>query len=304
MARGDGKMPLVSVVVITYNSSKYVLETLESIKGQTYSKIELVISDDCSTDETVSICREWIQDNKRRFVRTKIVEFHRNTGVAPNCNRGLHASSGEWLKIIAGDDLLLAEALDDFIAFVNESTKRLVVVSDLLFFHGKSGLFSVSPGNNEMSAESQLKDLLLVDASIVPSIGPSGFLNKNLMDLVGGFDESYPMIEDFPLSIRLLDHGFKIYALNKPCVKYRINKGSISTGSGFSQKFIEMYRICGIPVLRRRRMYLVLWHWKVREFINTRAHGIIRYSVFRYIIKMTSPYAWFIYLRKRKADFR
>ena len=52
--------PLVSVPVITYNSAKFVLETLESIKAQTYQNIELVISDDCSTDNTVQICRDWV----------------------------------------------------------------------------------------------------------------------------------------------------------------------------------------------------------------------------------------------------
>ena len=48
--------PLVSINVITYNSSKFVLETLESAKAQTYQNIELIVSDDCSTDNTVEIC--------------------------------------------------------------------------------------------------------------------------------------------------------------------------------------------------------------------------------------------------------
>lgn len=52
--------PLVSVIVITYNSAKYVLETLESIRVQSYQNIELIISDDCSKDNTIDICRNWI----------------------------------------------------------------------------------------------------------------------------------------------------------------------------------------------------------------------------------------------------
>ena len=54
------KNPIVSVVVVTYNSAKYVLETLESIKDQTYPNLSLVISDDCSTDNTVKLCRKCI----------------------------------------------------------------------------------------------------------------------------------------------------------------------------------------------------------------------------------------------------
>jgi alpha-1,3-rhamnosyltransferase len=60
MPKVKNQKPLVSVVIITYNSSKYVLETLESAKAQTYQNIELIVSDDCSTDDTVEKCREWI----------------------------------------------------------------------------------------------------------------------------------------------------------------------------------------------------------------------------------------------------
>lgn len=52
----DSKNPLFSIIVITYNSSVFVLETLESAKNQAYQNIELIISDDGSTDETVAIC--------------------------------------------------------------------------------------------------------------------------------------------------------------------------------------------------------------------------------------------------------
>ena len=98
--------PLVSIIVITYNSSKYVLETLESAKAQTYQNIELIVSDDCSTDNTVEICHNWIEQNKERFVRTELITVEKNTGIAPNCNRGVKAAKGEWVKLIAGDDVL------------------------------------------------------------------------------------------------------------------------------------------------------------------------------------------------------
>ena len=87
--------PLVSVVVITYNSSKYILECLDSIYNQTYQKIELIISDDCSKDNTVEICRDWLAVNDDRFLGTNLVLSEINTGVSANCNRGVHVSHGE-----------------------------------------------------------------------------------------------------------------------------------------------------------------------------------------------------------------
>ena len=55
---------LVSISVITYNSSKYILDTLDSVKAQTYPNLELVISDDCSTDNTIDLCKDWVKRTK------------------------------------------------------------------------------------------------------------------------------------------------------------------------------------------------------------------------------------------------
>ena len=97
-------LPLVSIIVITYNSAKYLVDTLESIKDQTYKRIELIISDDFSSDDTISICQNWVAQNAERFVNTNIILAERNTGIPANCNRGGIKAKGEWLKFIAGDD--------------------------------------------------------------------------------------------------------------------------------------------------------------------------------------------------------
>ena len=56
--------PLVSVIVVTYNSSKYIIETLDSIKNQTYSNLEIIITDDSSNDMTMSRINNWLDRNK------------------------------------------------------------------------------------------------------------------------------------------------------------------------------------------------------------------------------------------------
>jgi len=115
------KQPLVSIIVITYNSSKYVLETLESAKAQTYQNIELIVSDDCSTDNTVEICQEWIAKNKERFVRTELITAEKNTGIPANCNRGVKSVQGEWVKLIAGDDALLPDCIEYYLFYIKKN---------------------------------------------------------------------------------------------------------------------------------------------------------------------------------------
>ena len=80
--------PLISIIAITYNSAKYIVELLESAKAQTYSNIELIISDDCSTDDTVAVCNSWIVKNTTLFNKLTLITAEKNTGIAPNVNRG------------------------------------------------------------------------------------------------------------------------------------------------------------------------------------------------------------------------
>ena len=108
---------LVTVVILTYNSEEFVIETLESIKAQTYSNIELIISDDCSCDHTVDQCNEWVENNKEYFVNTLVLTVTANTGTAGNCNRALANSKGKWLKFLGADDLLSPDAIENYIKF-------------------------------------------------------------------------------------------------------------------------------------------------------------------------------------------
>lgn len=113
------QFPLVSVIVGTYNSSRFVIETLESIKAQTYVNIELIISDDCSADNTVALCENWLNENDNRFLGSKILTSENNSGIPANCNRGVKAARGDWVKLIAGDDFIsnkyLMECMNDCI---------------------------------------------------------------------------------------------------------------------------------------------------------------------------------------------
>ena len=129
-------MPLVSVAVVTYNSSKTVIETLDSIFNQTYPNLELIVSDDRSTDNTVEICREWIDAHKERFVRTELLTVEKNTGVSANMNRGADACEGEWVKDIAGDDVLLPDCVETCVEYIQNHPEAVCVFANVEVFGG------------------------------------------------------------------------------------------------------------------------------------------------------------------------
>jgi glycosyltransferase involved in cell wall biosynthesis len=224
---------LVSVIVITYNSEKYVLETLASIKAQTYSKIELIISDDNSTDSTIDICKKWIETNRDSFVNSQIVQTSKNTGISANCNRGVNASKGEWIKLIAGDDALLNDCIANNISFTMNESNILCVHSECELYmdnftstnyigHSRNG---DHPFNSKNISAAQQREMLLNRNNGISA--PTLFVNKSALNAIDGFDESLRMLEDVPLWLNLTKAGFKLHFMDCVTVKYRLHSHSV-----------------------------------------------------------------------------
>ena len=218
--------PLVSIIVITYNSSQYVLETLESARAQTYQNIELIVSDDCSTDDTVEICRKWIDEYEERFVRAELITVEKNSGIPANCNRGVKSATGEWIKLIAGDDLLLTNSIKVNVGFVNNNKKVKVLFSRMLVFKtikNEKSIISSYPLASQISkfnkkAESQYKSILSKNFIWVT---PSSFIHCSVFEEIGRFDENYPMYEDYPFWLNITSKGTSLYYMDKKTVMYR-----------------------------------------------------------------------------------
>lgn len=117
---------LLVTVVVTYNQEDLVVETLDSIYEQTYSPLELIISDDCSKDNTVSVVENWVSLHRDRFAEVEINTSPVNTGVSANGNRGLSATHGKYFQIIAGDDLMFPEAIEEKVKFVKEKKQIML----------------------------------------------------------------------------------------------------------------------------------------------------------------------------------
>lgn len=124
---------IISVAVITYNSSKTVIETLDSIYHQTYGaeNIELIISDDASIDNTVAVIDDWLTLHESSFNKVIFFKNEVNGGVSKNINLAWTASTSEWIKTIAemiySCQIVLMIIL---IMFLIETMKTLV-----LYFH-------------------------------------------------------------------------------------------------------------------------------------------------------------------------
>ena len=272
--------PLVSVAVITYNSSKTVLETLDSIANQTYQNMELIVSDDCSPDNTVEICREWIEAHKERFARTELLTVEKNTGVSANMNRAESICRGEWVKPIAGDDLLLPECVEIYVDYVKEHPDAVYVFAKVETFGGDSvrrveidNMFNYDFFN--WSIEQQF-DFLTLERNCIPA--STAFFNRERIIKLGvKNDERIPLLEDWPKWIALLKKGVRFCFIDIVTVKYRVGESAISTRKSLSVEYKKSlalrYIYYGFPndYRKRDKKAAILTYLRLQRFIHNDA---------------------------------
>lgn len=233
ISKENNSNPLVSIIVITYNSSKFVLETLESAKAQTYQNIELIISDDSSKDDTVTICRKWLEENKDRFVHTELITVPENTGIPANCNRGVRASKGEWIKSIAGDDLLHKKCIEENLLFANENNYSAVFSKAQVFKDvcEETNFLFVRPkveGQKFYSREIISKEQYKIMLNFNPIPAPTVFIKRSVLFDLGLFNVEYPYVEDYPMYMKVIKAGYKFAFLSQVTVYYRVHSATLS----------------------------------------------------------------------------
>lgn len=254
--------PLVSVVVITYNSSETVLETLQSVKEQTYHKLELIISDDASIDNTISICRKWVEDNKSFFVNCHLITSSKNTGVPANLNRGISAASGEWIKSIAGDDLLVDKAIERYVESINASKGRIYISKVKLFGGAETSYMRSYKMLESMydvisSHDRKLQYRTSLYRHILP--GPALFYEKKLWEDIGRFDETYRLSEEMTFQLKVFELT-TVFFIDEYLVRWRQREESLShqSCSPSHRQDIDFYFNEKRKRLKEEKMYLHL----------------------------------------------
>ena len=235
--------PLVSIGVLTYCSSKYVIETLESAKAQTYQNIELIISDDCSSDDTVDVCRQWISRNASRFARTEIITTPVNTGTSANCNRLAKACKGKYFKIIAGDDILLPNCIEDNMNYAVEHPKCMLIVSQQQRITSEGMIY---PSKQVLDFENFLQlsspqRLHYYARTCVYFNVVTWFQSSELPKLIGWYDERASLLEDMPYLKKIFERDIKIGYHDNCTVSYRV--GGISTSVEWNEKIINFKKL-------------------------------------------------------------
>ncbi len=215
----------VSVLVLAYNQERHVAEALDSVAAQTYDDLEVLITDDCSTDGTLAAIRDWVTHTG---FRARVIANERNLGICRVLNNALAVTTGEFVCGFAADDVMAPDRVARQVAVLTSSPPEVAAVaSDMRVIDPNGAVLQPSYlnwlGLRSWPRDSELFALLLF-ANIVPA--PAVMVRRAALEAVGPYDETL-VFEDYDMWLRLADR-FSFRFLPGVVVDYRMDPFSLS----------------------------------------------------------------------------
>jgi glycosyltransferase involved in cell wall biosynthesis len=224
--------PLVTVIVASYNYAQFIEGCLDSVAGQSYRPLELLIIDDCSTDGSVDVIRGWI---KRHDIDARLIVQERNRGVCAGLNRALSLASGKYIAMLSSDDswsedklarqVACFEALPEDVGLVYGGVRRI----------DAQGLdLSGQPFPPRTLTGDIFHRLIRREGTIIPS---ATLIRKASLDAVGPYDESL-LVEDYDMWLRLA-RKYKVAVCPAVSTNYRVHEASYFRRHRHETRWVE-----------------------------------------------------------------
>jgi glycosyltransferase involved in cell wall biosynthesis len=220
--------PKVSVVIPTYNRSAYLRQAIDSVLTQSYGAFEIVISDNCSSDDTESIVRGLGEPRIRYFRNTQ------NIGMVPNWNAGIRRARGKYIAILEDDNRWHPRYLERAVQTL-DAHPQVAFVHTAVFLtdqDGRSSLLKKRWDEDRLcDGLSELRELMHGNRIFLSTVTS----RRDCLHSVGLFDEAIPYAADWEMWLRLYLRYPAAY-LAEPLASYRIHEGS-GTARLHSQAF-------------------------------------------------------------------
>ncbi len=243
--------PLVSVVMPAYNCSGFINQSIESVQNQTYENWELIIVDDCSSDNTVEIVESYAEGDSR----IKLFSLSKNGGPAAARNKAIEVSAGDYIAFLDSDDLWVADKLEKQIGFMEKNGYNLTATAySQMYEDGTSNGYAIYPYKKANYNKTLFSGNPLGNSTVV-------VCTKR----IGKF--YVPKIKkrnDFALWLRILKTEKYAYGMQEILSKYRIRECSVSSGKKSLIKY-QWYLYRNIEELNLFKSVLAFatlaYHW-------------------------------------------
>lgn len=205
--------PLVSVCLPTYNYAQFLPRAVESVLAQTFTDFELLVYDDASTDDTVTVMQPYLDDP-----RVKFVVQPENRGLFANFNQSAAAARGRLIKYLCADDFLDEQFLERLVPLMDDESVQIATCANWLI-GGDDNLTGeqVAPFGDGGSVEPEEAARQLAEWHNVVGMPTNTIIRRETLAAVGGFDGDYAPAADIHLWLKLLAHGRLAWTPEKLC---------------------------------------------------------------------------------------
>lgn len=241
------KYPFVSVVICTYNQQNFIRETLDSVLAQTYPNIEIIISDDGSSDGTPDILREYGQ---RYPDKIKPVFSSVNTGIPSNINRAMKQRTGEFTAWLDGDDLMLPTKIEKQVELLLNHSEATGCYHDADVFDSETGrslgrMSRLYNGSEELK-QGRLQEWYKPRYYFLPST----IIARSDACPIHGFDVRLKHFSEGLFFVEVFRSGV-LLAIDEPLTKYRRHLRNLTGNSGVRDASVE-YELIALAILDAR----------------------------------------------------
>lgn len=211
--------PLVSVIMSVYNAEKYIEESIESVLNQTYTNLEFIIINDGSSDSSLDKIKKYL-DKDERIV---LINNLKNKGLIFSLNKGIEVSNGKYIARMDADDISLKNRIEEQVEFMEKNEE--IVLSGTAHTVFLDGLPFI---NKDMKVLTEYEDIKVNSIFDCSFVHPSIIMRSDIIKKENfKYKEEYKHAEDFGLWTEIM-LKYKVSNINKPLIKYRIVKGSVT----------------------------------------------------------------------------
>ena len=261
-----GYSPTVSICIPAYNYARFLPDAIESVLAQTFRDFELVIVDNCSTDATAEVVKQYAaRDHRIRYVCNEV-----NVGAQENLNRCIRNATGEFVKILCADDLLAPECIARMVAvFAEHPTVSLVASGRQLADASLRPIRKIAYSHRfRVLPSAQVINHCLFNGNYIGE--PSAVLFRR-QDALRGFDTTYAQLIDLEMWFHLLEQGDFACIPDALCI-FRQHEAQETKGNRRAFAFLDeeerFYReFSAKPMVRATFLNRLLWRTRIAHYI-------------------------------------
>ncbi|HZW68470.1 MAG TPA: glycosyltransferase family 2 protein [Pseudogracilibacillus sp.] len=253
--------PLVSVITPAYNAARFIGEAIESVLQQSYENWEMIIVDDCSTDNTVEIVQAYIEKDDR----IKLYQLEQNSGSGVARNRAMDEAQGRFIAFLDSDDLWMAEKLTKQIQFMLDNSVAFSFTKYVRMQEDGTVTNGITAAPATVEYDDLMKHCVIGCLTVV--LDRSRIGEQRMLEI--------RTRQDYAFWLSLTRQGFLPYGLPEVLAKYRLVENSISSNKvkAARQNWRLYYEIEAQPLWRSAWYFVNYAFTSVKNIILFKIKG-------------------------------